>query len=249
MIRTRTLLIVFLTAFLIGLVALVPVRILWHHLGSAISLPVEPQQLQGNLWSGSAVVPLNGDDYTLDWQWSAAALGSGQLGYDVSVRSVALDLAATAGWRPNHVSLSGVTGYADLQAFNGWLEDYDVALAGQLWLSDTEVSRTGRVSVPVAYSQAQWRNGSVDFNWLDGTRRSADLPLLRLTVHTGSDGMITALVEDAVAEAPIFLAELSQDADLMYRLYTRVRDILNVELPGGGEVIMESQLNVREYLL
>lgn len=250
MISARTLLIVFLAAFVVGLVALAPMRLLLHHLNPLLELPVQPQQVSGNLWSGEAVLPLAEKPYQLQWDWSTAALGSGYVGYDIALRSAQLDLSGTAGLRPGSRMVSGITGYADAQLFNDFLQPWNVTLDGQLWLSDTRLQQGGHGTVPAAEAQWQWRDGRAEFNWLDGSRRSVDLPILSLSVRTADeDGMVTAIIEDHDAGEPLLLAELSQDADLMYRLYTRLRDVLNVELPGGGEVIMESQLNVREYLL
>ncbi|MEX1058429.1 MAG: hypothetical protein WED11_11900, partial [Natronospirillum sp.] len=90
--------------------------------------------------------------------------------------------------------------------------------------------------------------GSAQFSWLDGNRHSVDLPVLQGVFDTDEAGRVTAEVRDGSSNQPILQAGLARDATLDYRLYTALRDVLQVEMGGGREIILEGQMNVQGYL-
>lgn len=244
--KTRLLLVVFLLAFIITLVLTVPVRLLWHHGGQHLGLPVEMSHLSGNLWQGQGELRHAGQSMQLGWRLAPAALRTAHLGYDLSVQAPGVDLSGRAEYRPGSYRLAGLDGFAAMAQANPWLQQAGTELDGRLWLDDLHLRwrpRSGRVS---GEGRFDWRQGRVDFNWLDGQRRSVDLPLLAGTLTTNGNGVTQAQVSDG--DHPVVRVELDADGDLMYRLYTHLREVLQVEMPGGQEVIMEGQVNVRETL-
>lgn len=248
MVKNRTLLIIFLVAFLSALVVLVPVRLLWHYVGPADSALVEPQALTGNLWSGSALVPWDGEQYQLHWRLAPRQLLSGHLGYDLAVMSPGVDVTGQVGYRPGSIRVDDLGGFADMAALDDVLQPWNVSLGGQLWADELSVHwRPGEGRLE-GNALLDWRNGNADFDWIDGSRQSTALPLLQGMIRTDEAGQTTAVLTNADTDMPLLLAELSADGELMYRLYTHIRDVLQIDMPGGGEVIMESQINVQEYL-
>lgn len=248
MVKNRTLLIVFLVAFLLALVVLVPVRLLWHYVGPAESTMVQPQDLSGNLWSGAAVVPWENEQYQVNWRLAPAQLLRGHLGYDLEVVSATVDVTGQLGYRPGSLQVESLNGYASMAALDGVLDPWNVRLGGQVWANDLSVRWHPGAGRLYGSGLLDWRNGGAEFDWIDGSRQSTSLPLLQGMVRTDEAGLTTAVLTNADTDRPLVLAELSGEGELMYRLYTHIRDVLQVDMPGGGEVIMESQINVREYL-
>ncbi len=248
MTRTRVLIVVFLVAFIVTLVLTVPARLLWHHGGSQLGLPVQPTNLSGNLWNGSGDITLEGQTFRVGWRLDPATLGSAHVGYQLSVNSNGLDLAGRLDYRPGSYRVTGLDGYADLQRANPWLSDLNTELGGRLWVDNLDLQwqpGSGRLT---GNGRLDWRDGHADFDWIDGRRRSVALPPIESTVSTDANGLTRALINDGDADRPILLAEIDGDSELMYRLYTHLREVLQVEMPGGQDIIMEGQMNVRELL-
>lgn len=249
MTKTRILVVFFLLAFIVTLVLTVPVRLLWHHGGSQLGLPVEPRNLSGNLWQGSGDATLAGEEWRLHWQIDPKTLGSAHVGYAISVNSNGMDLQGRLDYRPGSYRVTGLEGYADMARANPWLRLVDTELEGRLLVDNLDLQwRPGNGQVS-GDGRLDWQNGHAAFNWIDGQRRSVSLPPIEGAINTDSEGLTRALIRDVDSDMPILLAELDSDSELMYRIYTHLRDVLQVEMPGGQEVIMEGQTNVREWLL
>ena len=249
--KTKLLLTVFLLAFTVSLVMATPLRIMMQQAGGPLGLsdlPVVPQNITGNLFSGSADLPWEGEVYTLSWDFSSPQLLSGHISYDVELTSNHVALTGLLGYRPGSYQVHNISGYSDLTPIQPYLQPYNTAVGGQLWWQGVSMRWLPGDSRLWADGMVDWHTGTAQFDWLDGNRRSIDLPVLKGQFNTDDNGRVSAVVRNDASNQPVIQASLTTDATLDYRLYTALRDVLQVEMPGGREIIMEGQMNVQRYL-
>lgn len=248
MIKVRHLLIVFLSFFLLSLVFTTPVHVLWHQFGDDSASPVKVNALAGNLWRGQADLVYGPNRYLVDWSLRPYELLRGAVGYDLTVGGSTANLQGQVARSMRRWHLRQLDGFADLSILNPTLASQRVSLSGHLWFDQVTLAWSPRRGQLRADGQLQWRNGQSRFNWM-GRTQDIRLPLIQANLHTDASGLTQATVADATANRP--LADLELDAELMamYRIYTHIREVLNVNLPGGRDIIMEGRMGLREYLL
>lgn len=248
MIKVRHLLIVFLMFFLFALVLTTPVHVLWHQFGDDSGSDVKVNALAGNLWAGQADVVHGPHRYLIDWSFRPAYLLRGALSYDLTVGGSKANLEGQVVRSLLRWQVLNVDGFVDLATLNPTLAPQRVSLSGHLWINNLSLGWSPGSGRLVADGDLDWRNGQSRFVWL-GRPQEVRLPLIQANVRTDSAGLVQAKVTDASVDRP--LADLELDAELMamYRIYTHIREVLNVNLPGGREIIMESRVGLREYLL
>lgn len=248
MIKVRHLFIVFLSFFLVSLVLTTPVHVLWHQVGDDSHSDVKVNALAGNLWRGQADLVYGSDRFLLDWSFRPAYLLRGAVSYDLAVGGTKADLQGQVVRSFTRWHLRNLDGFIDLAAANPALAQQRVTLAGHLWVDNLSLAWSPRHGRLVADGNLNWRNGQSRFVWM-GRPQEVRLPLIQASVSTDNAGLVQAQVTDATVNRP--LADLELDAELMamYRIYTHIREVLNVNLPGGRDIIMESRVGLREYLL
>jgi len=248
MIKPRLLLIVFLLSFVIAMVALVPVRLLWPQIVALQTLPVDSDTLSGTLWSGSGRVLWDDQLMDLNWRFRPTDLLSATLGYSISVVRPGVDMVGQAAWRPGYMRLAQVDGFMDASLLNPLLSPHAAHVGGQLWVSDLIVDWNQRQGHLQADGELEWQQGQASFQWVDGSQQTVDLPRLDGRLHTDDQGQTVGTLVDGEADQPLLLTELAANGELMFRIYSHWRNLLPLDLPGGSEIIMDSQINVREYL-
>lgn len=248
MIKPRLLLIVFLLSFVIAMVTLVPIRLIWPQIEAVQTLPVESETLSGTLWSGSGLVLWDDQLMDLSWRFRPTDLLSATLGYSISAVRPGLDMVGQAAWRPGRMKLAQVDGYMDASLLDPFLSAYAASAGGQVWVSDLFLDWNRRQGRLQADGELEWQQGQASFQWVDGSQQAVDLPRLEGRLQTDDQGQMVGTLMDGEADQPLLLAELAADGELMFRIYAHWRNLLPMDLPGGSEIIMDSQINVREYL-
>ena len=248
MIKVRHLLIVFLSFFLLSLVFTTPVHVLWHQFGDDSRSAVKVNALAGNLWRGQADLVYGSDRFLLDWSFRPAYLLRGALSYDLSVGGAKADIEGQVVRSFTRWHVHNLDGFVDLVAVNPALAQQRVTLSGHLWVNDLSLAWSPRRGRLVADGNLDWRNGQSRFVWM-GRPQEVRLPLIQASVSTNNDGLVQARVVDATVNRPLADFELDVELMAMYRIYTHIREVLNVNLPGGRDIIMESRVSLREYLL
>lgn len=247
MIKIRHLLIAFLLFFLFALVIFTPVHVLWHQLGDDRALPVDVHGLSGTLWRGKADITYGSDRVLVHWQFHPARLFQGQLRYDLGIAGQRIDVEASVARSMRQWQLIDAQGYADLALLNASLAPHNVVLGGQLWLQGVQVGWQPNSGAVQAQGVIDWRNGRSEFIWF-GRQQAVDLPHINGLIATSDGGLVRASIKDVPADKPLADLELDAEGMAMYRIYTHIRDVLKVNLPGGREIIMESRVNWRELI-
>ncbi|MFC3853636.1 type II secretion system protein N [Salinispirillum marinum] len=247
MIKIRHLLIAFLLFFLFALVLFTPVNVLWHQFGNDRALPVEVHGLSGTVWHGKADVSYGSDRVLVDWRFYPTRLLQGQIRYDATVSGRRINAEASIARTLREWRLNDVQGYADLAVLDATLAPQRIVLGGQMWFQGLNVNWQPGSGAVQAQGVVDWRNGRSEFVWF-GRPQAVELPHINGLIATDAQGLVRANIKDVPADKPLADLELDTEGMAMYRIYTHIRDVLNVNLPGGREIIMESRVNVLEWM-
>lgn len=194
-------------AFLLFLVAMLPLNVVYQQLNP--NLPIRVQSVSGTLWSGSIVAshPMV-SQFTVNWEMSPASLFSLSLSPEVEIQSDLVQLAFQADINPvtMNVSVTEGKGYLSSSVLNQALKAQRVKLSGDLELSNLNLTANlNERLASEATGQLVWMGGTV--NYPKGRKvQTTTLPMLvaKISDQSGSVLIDVATVEGAsVASANV----------------------------------------------
>lgn len=195
---------------------------------------------QGTLWNGSGALYLAGQPAgTVNWHARPVTILTGKLGYDVAVAGPEHDLSGrvAAGWSAGTLELDGhaAAGFA-----NRWLAPYDIAITGDLVLTDVTVRLPYDVAALAAGSatgEVAWDGGPVRYR-LAGRNHAGELP--PLVAYLG-DGL-EAEVYPKDGQTPLLRADIRPNGFIRIAVTQLLTRLVGNPWPGSHadhEVVLE----------
>jgi len=167
---------------------------------------VELLEPSGTLWDGAADLYLAGQPAgRLGWDFDAATLLRGALGYDVALAGPEHDLTGAVNLYPG-AGEATLQGRASAGFANRWLTAYDIAIAGELTFREAHVRIPYDFAVTGSGSSSgnlAWTGGPVRYI-LSGRSYAGDLP--PLVAYLG-EGLETVVIPEN-GQTPLLRAEI-----------------------------------------
>jgi len=241
--RTLVVILLLVVAFA---VAFAPAAILRHALPGAAG--IELAAPAGTLWNGRATALIDGRSAgNIRWRLVPVTFLQGALGYHIDLDGPGHAIEAMLRLRPGTVRIA-LQGSADADAFNDWLDVYDIALSGRFSFDNVAISAPYRLEqgqglAGTASGALTWSGGTVRYR-LAGEPYRGELPPLEAAFGDGLEAIVRAQGQ----ETPLLFIELLSNGHIRLGMTKLLTKMLNNPWP-GREADHEVVLEVEEQLL
>ncbi len=166
---------------------------------------------RGTVWRGSADLLIEGLPMgQLNWDFEGTSLLLATPSYAWQLTRPDGQFNGTAGSSINRYELN-VAGQIEAEAFNEFLDLYDIRLSGNLNVAPTRAAGNHNARLPDSVSgQVDWSGGTVLYT-LSGMRREVTLPPLTAYLENGDNGLPEAVVYAAGEDTPLLIASLQEN--------------------------------------
>jgi hypothetical protein len=199
----------------------------------------------GTLWNGRAEAVLGGRPAgDLAWRLDPVTFLHGALGYHAQLSGPGHDIALGVRIAPRTLDLSA-SGHAGGAYLNQWLDQYDIALSGDLRLESLSVrvpwrlarGGAGELAPGRASGMVLWTGGPVRYR-LSGEDHRATLPPMEALLGDGLEAVVYARGN----ETPLLRLEVLANGFARIGMTRMLTRILDMPWPGAAadhEVVLE----------
>ncbi len=188
---------------------------------------------RGTVWRGNADLLIEGLPMgQLSWDFEGSSLLLAAPSYAWHLTRPDGQLSGTAGSSISRYELN-VEGQIEAEAFNAFLDRYDIRLSGDLDVAPTHAAGNHDTRLPdTVTGQVDWSGGTVLYT-LSGMRREVTLPPLTAYLDNGDNGMPEAVVYAAGEDTPLLIASLQKNGFARIGITKLFTKLLQTPYPGS----------------
>lgn len=235
----------FFAVYVLALLVMTPLSWLRQFFEPALnSAGVRLEQLDGSLWSGSAVLQTpQVRSLQVGWQAQSLALLILRLPFDIQLTNTSLNISGRLVVKPSGASLNAFSGYVDDTAFSAIAAAYGADIQGRLRLDDVALSAGWGGSLGDLEGDLSWSGGPVSVPF--GTQvQTFQIPQMQGQLNS-DDAKWQALVL-AMDETPLIDAQLSRDGLGSLSVKRALAERLNLAIPAGRDTLFDISQRVFE---
>ena len=237
------LLVLFVLAYLVALVALTPLSWVQQYADPLLRAQgIQLNDTHGNLWQGSGQLNLR-TNQSLQLEWDTRPLGlfTGRLPVDVRLSNPHLDMTGQVQLKPTGFALEGVSGYIDEPVFERFASAYNATIQGRLVASDLSASVGWGPSLGEADGELSWSGGPLDVQ-MGRSNRTFEVPQMQGNITSGDDGW--RLDIRALDDTPLIDAAVAPDGNARIAVQRSLAERMNIPVPGGRQTLVEMSQKV-----
>lgn len=237
------LLVLFVLAYLVALLALTPLSWVKQYATPVLRAQgIQLEETQGNLWQGQGQLTLRTQEsFQLEWDMRPLGLFTGRLPVDIHLSNPHLDMAGQIQVKPTGLTLNGVSGYVDEPLLQRFAQAYNATIQGRLVASELSASIGWGLSLGDATGDLTWSGGPLDYQ-MGRSSRTFEVPQMRGAVTSDEAGW--RLDIRAMDDTPLIDATLGSDGAARIAVQRTLAERMNLPIPGGRETLVEMSQKV-----
>lgn len=237
------LLVLFVLAYLVALVALTPLGWVQRYADPLLRAQgIQLRETQGNLWQGSGQLTLRtNQQLQLEWDTQPLGLLTGRLPVDVRLSNPHLEMAGQVQLKPTGLALEGLSGYIDEPVFERYARAYNATIQGRLVASELSASIGWGPSLGEASGDLTWSGGPLDVQ-MGRSNRTFEVPQMQGDITSAEQGW--RLDIRALDDTPLIDATLMRDGHARIAVQRTLAERMNIPVPGGRQTLVEMSQKV-----